>query len=283
MKHTLAALAVLPALLLVSAALQAEETGDAVWPESLTKGKARLVRLKYKGGNWDTDMGKGGDYNLLLKYKEHRGFQIASKTEALSAEELRQLTDDQLPAFMFITGSRGLWLTDDEASALRWYCKEKRGMLFIDNGGGSFHDAVLGLVSKVFPKRKLMDIPNEDPIYRQPFRFPEGAPSLWHHSGNRALGVQMDGRWAVFYHQGDIHDIWKSGHSHPPEWLKDPVKREEVLELAEQGYKAGINVLHYAYTHIEAEQVGADQPATAPESKSEGNEKTKPESEVRPQ
>ena len=32
-----------------------------------------------------------------------------------------------------------------------------------------------------------------------------------------------------------------------------------------------------------AEQDGADQPATAPESKSEGNEKPKPESEVRPQ
>ena len=32
-----------------------------------------------------------------------------------------------------------------------------------------------------------------------------------------------------------------------------------------------------------SEQDGADQPATAPESKSEGNEKPKPESKVRPQ
>ncbi len=36
-------------------------------------------------------------------------------------------------------------------------------------------------------------------------------------------------------------------------------------------------------TNRKAEQDGADQPATAPESKSEGSEKPKPESEVRPQ
>ena len=54
---------------------------------------------------------------------------------------------------------------------------------------------------------------NDDIIYRQPFVFPNGAPRLWHHSGNRALGLKHNGRWVVFYHQGDIYDAWKTGHS----------------------------------------------------------------------
>lgn len=239
-------------VLLLGGLLQAEESKGITWPATLVKGKARLVRLKYKGGNWDKDMGEGGDYNLLLKYSEYTGLKIAPRTENVTAKELRQLPDEQLPAFLFITGSRGLRLTENEVESLRWYCQQKRGLLFIDNGGGRFHHAVQALVSRLFPERELVFIPNDDPLYQQPYRFPKGAPPLWHHSGDRALGVEFNNRWAVFYHQGDIHDIWKDGHSHPPEWFKDPEKGKEIASLAEKGYKMGINVLCYAYSQFAA-------------------------------
>ncbi len=58
----------------------------------------------------------------------------------------------------------------------------------------------------------------------------------------------------------------------------EPKKRgtESFVKLCEW-------MLSKAPRNIEAEQGGADQPATAPQSTPEGNEKAKPESEVRPQ
>lgn len=55
------------------------------------------------------------------------------------------------------------------------------------------------------------------------------------HGGNRALGVKIDGRWAVFYHPGDINDAWKDGHS------------GAAKEVANQAYKLGVNVMYYAF------------------------------------
>ena len=111
----------------------------------------------------------------------------------------------------------------------------KGGMLFIDNGGGNFGQAVRQLVSRIFPDKPFIDIPNDDPIYQRPYSFPDGAPPFWHHDGTRAKGVRVGDRLAVFYHPGDINDAWKDGHSGASE------------EVAEQAYRLGINVMYYAF------------------------------------
>jgi hypothetical protein len=65
--------------------------------------------------------------------------------------------------------------------------------------------------------------------------FPNGAPPLWHYSGYRAVGLKYNERWITFYHQGDMKDAWKTGHS-------------GVTELqALQAYKLGINIMNYAF------------------------------------
>lgn len=108
-------------------------------------------------------------------------------------------------------------------------------MLFIDCGGGHFGRSVRQMLSKVFPGKSLVDIPNDDPIFQQPFLFPDGAPRFWHHDGNRALAIRHEGRIVAFYHPGDIKDAWKDGHSGV-----DPV-------VADQAYKLGVNVIYYAF------------------------------------
>ena len=50
------------------------------------------------------------------------------------------------------------------------------------------------------------------------------------------MGVKYKGRWIVFYHQGDINDAWKDGHS------------GASAGLARQAYKLGINIMHYSFT-----------------------------------
>jgi hypothetical protein len=99
-------------------------------------------------------------------------------------------------------------------------------------------------MQRVFPGKRWINIGNDDPIYQYPFAFPNGAPPLWHHSGTRALGLKHDGRWVVFYHQGDLNDAWKRGHSGIGEGL------------ANQAYKLGINVMYYSFSRYLAHHHG---------------------------
>ena len=98
---------------------------------------------------------------------------------------------------------------------------------------------------QVLPEKPWIDIANDDIIYRQPYRFPKGAPPLWHHSGKRALGIKHNGRWVVFYHQGDINDAWQEGGSGVSAGTR---------KLA---FKMGINVVNYAFNQHIAIHYGA--------------------------
>ena len=209
--------------------------GKGGWPSGMEGAKVRFIRLKYSGGNWDQEMGKSGDYNLLLRFNQLTGLPIATETEAREISRLAHFAKKKAPPFVFMTGSQGIRISQREAKILREYCENEGGMLFIDCGGGNFGWSVRQMLSRVFPGKSLVDIPNVDPIYQAPYIFPDGAPRFWHHDGNRALGIRHEGRLVVFYHPGDVKDAWKDGHS--------GVKPE----IADQAYKLGVNVIYYAF------------------------------------
>ena len=205
------------------------------WPFGMENAIVRFIRLKYSGGDWDQDMGHGADYNFLVQFHKITGFKIARNTEYMRVNRLRRFKKDLKPPFVFITGRGGIRMSTREINTLRWYCRQEGGMIFADNGGGSFNGSFRALMRRAFPGKRAIDIPNDDIIFRQPFYFPSGAPPLWHHSGYRAVGWKHNGRWIVFYHQGDINDAWKTGHS--------GVKKH----LAAAAYKLGINIVNYAF------------------------------------
>ena len=205
------------------------------WPKGMENAKVRFIRLEYAGGDWDQDMGKGSDYNLLLRFHQITGFPIWRETESRAISRLGMFPKHYAPPFVFLTGSRGLNISNTEVQQLRKYLVDEGGMLFIDNGGGHFGHAVRNLVGRIFPGKSFIDIPNDDPIYRQPYIFQDGAPPFWHHDGNRARGIRVGERLAVFYHPGDINDAWKDGHS------------GASAEVAEQAYRLGINVMYSAF------------------------------------
>ena len=205
------------------------------WPKGLENSKVRFIRLEYAGGDWDQDMGKGSDYNLLIKFHQITGFPIARETESKAISRLSRFPKHYAPPFVFLTGSRGLNVSASDIKELRKYLIDEGGMLFIDNGGGNFGGAVRNLLSRVFPDKRLIDIPNDDPIYRAPFTFPDGAPPFWHHDGHRALGIRVGDRLAVFYHPGDVNDAWKDGAS------------GASTAVQEQAFRLGINVMYYAF------------------------------------
>ena len=205
------------------------------WPKGMADAKVRFIRLEYAGGDWDQDMGKGSDYNLLVKFHQVTGFPIWKETESKAVSRLAKFPKHFAPPFVFLTGSRGINMSAGDIAALRKYLVDEGGMLFIDNGGGHFGHAVRQLVSRIFPDKPFVDIPNDDPIFRQPYSFPDGAPPFWHHDGTRAKGVRVGERLAVFYHPGDVNDAWKDGHSGASD------------EVAEQAFRLGINVMYYAF------------------------------------
>ena len=221
--------------------------GSGGWPKGMADSAIRFIRLKYSGGDWDQDMGKGADYNLLIKFHEWTGMKIARETEFREIPRLKFFPKKKAPPFVFMTGMRGISISDSEAKVLREYCQREGGMLFIDNGGGSFDSAVKNMLRKVFPGLPLVDVPNDDPIYQRPYAFPDGAPPFWHHAGYRAKGIRDDGRWLVYYHPGDVNDAWKDGHS------------GASAEVADQAYKLGVNVMFYAFNQYYRRHYGDDE------------------------
>ena len=209
--------------------------GKPGWPNGMENARVRFIRLKYDGGDWDQNMGKGADYNFLLEFKKLTKFKIADNTEAVEIADLRRFKKKKAPPFIYITGKGNINLSQKDIKTLRWYLTEQGGMLFADNGGGNFNRSIRSLILRVFPEHQMVDIANDDIIYQTPYYFPDGAPRLFHHSGDRALGINYNGRWAVFYHQGDINDAWQSGGS----GMSDAVKS--------QAFKMGVNVVNYAF------------------------------------
>ena len=220
--------------------------GNGGWPKGMEGAAVRFIRLQYRGGDWDQDMGRGADNNLLIKFHEWTGLKVAKETEHREIARLKFFPKKKSPPFVFLTGSKGMSVSDTEVKILRDYCEKEGGMLFIDNGGGYFDGQVKSLLRRVFPNKPLVDIPNDDAIYQKPYVFPDGAPPFWHHSGYRALGVRDEGRWMVFYHPGDINDAWKDDHS------------GATAEVADQAYKLGVNVIYYAFTQYYRRHYGDD-------------------------
>jgi len=214
------------------------------WPSGMEGAKVRFIRLEYKGGDWDQDMGVGADYNLLIQFHKLTGFKIADATESITIPQLRRFPKHRGPPFVFITGRGAINVGKKDVDTLRWYCLQEGGLIFADNGGGTFNQHFRALMRRCFPELDWVDIANDDILYRQPFVFPNGAPPLWHHSGNRALGLKHNGRWIVFYHQGDVNDAWKTGHSGASE------------AQAMQAYRLGVNIINYAFNQYMAIHYG---------------------------
>lgn len=214
--------------------------GKGGWPFGMENAKVRFIRLRYSGGDWDQQMGKGADYNFLINFRDLTGFKIAERTEAIRIADLRRFPKHHAPPFVYLTGQGNIVVSTRDVRTLRWYLVEEGGMIFADNGGGNFNHAFRALMRRVLTELDWIDIANDDLIYRQPYLFPNGAPPLWHHSGNRALGMKHQGRWVVFYHQGDINDAWQTGGSGASPSLRT------------QAFKLGVNAVNYAFNQYYA-------------------------------
>jgi len=201
-----------------------------------SRGKVRLMRLEYDGGDWDLNFGIGGDANMLLEYGLLTQQKVADKTESLRVTQLANYPKDKSPPIVFLTGQQNLSLSNNDVKVLREYLREKHGMLFASSGSGHFHNQFMALMNRVLPDVPAVSIPLDDMIHKVPFSVPS-LPYVVPHGGKEAIGWSADGRWLVYYHPGDISDAWSDGHA--------GVSRE----IYDACFRLGVNVINYA--HIE--------------------------------
>ena len=208
------------------------------WPDGMSKGRVRFVRIEFKGPGWDDGMApdERADINFLEEFNRVTGFPVARNSESHSIAKLAKYDKGYAPPFIFMTGEGAVNISRGETEVLRRYILDG-GMLFVDAGSPEFDRSFRNFMGALFPGEPMLVIPDDDPIFQYPFSFPNGAPPLWHHGGWRALGIKRGTRWAVFYHPGDVNDAWKIGHSGV-----SPAIAKSAMNL-------GINIIYHAFTH----------------------------------
>lgn len=210
------------------------------WQDGFMDGKVRFIRLEYRGEEWDDGMDarSRADMNFLEKFRElSGGMKISDHPESHPIRYLKKYPKGFAPPFVYMTGSSAIsGVSKRDRKILREYLLEG-GMLFADCGGSRWDGSFRGFCRTLFPASALLPIADDDPIFQIPFGFQNGAPPLWHHGGDKALGVKHKGRWIVFYHPGDLNDAWKTGHS--------GMERE----MAEGAFQMGVNIVYYSHLH----------------------------------
>lgn len=207
------------------------------WPDGAKNGSVRFIRMQYDGAGWDDGMDavSRADLNFLDAFHQLTGLPVGSRPESHPISQLRRYPKGYAPPFVYMTGSGDIHVSAGDCRIMRDYLLNG-GLLFASAASPQWHGSFQAFIGQVFPGQRMLEIASDDPIFRYPCSFPNGAAPLWHHGGGRALGIKHNDRWVVFYHPGDIHDAWKTGAS------------GMEARLADDATKLGINVVYYAFT-----------------------------------
>ncbi|MDZ4797398.1 MAG: DUF4159 domain-containing protein [Bryobacteraceae bacterium] len=178
-----------------------------------------------------------------------------TRVHARSVEQPVNLDDDE-DVFEYpflVAGEMGDWmLTDAQCAKLREYLL-RGGFLFLDDFWGTEEwNRFMESMQRVFPDRPIVEIPDEDPIFRTLYDIREKfqIPGAW--GLRRGTTYRNDGavpHWRAIYDDQsrimvaiafnhDVGDAW--------EWADDPWYPEKYSAL---GIRMGVNYVLYSMTH----------------------------------
>ena len=139
--------------------------------------------------------------------------------------------------FVHITGHGNIIFSDSEANNLRVYL-EGGGFLHVDDNYG-IDEFFRREIKKVFPERKLIELPPTHPIFHQKYNFNEGVPKIHEHDNKppQAFGIFINDRMVCLYtYEADLGDGWEDADVH-----NDPA------EVREKALKMGANIIQYVF------------------------------------
>ncbi|MDX1979128.1 MAG: DUF4159 domain-containing protein [Bryobacteraceae bacterium] len=213
-------------------------------------GRYRFGTIDWREGgtSWTQDYPRADRYFLMALNR-------LTRVHARSAEQPVNLDDgDDVYYWPFLfAGEMGDWLlTDEQAAKLRDYLL-RGGFLMLDDFWGTPEwDQFMESMSRVFPDRPIVEIPEDDPMLRTVYELKERfiVPGQWglrrgtlyRNDGSTAhwRGIYDDrGRLMVaIIFNSDIGDSW--------EWADSRNYPEKYSAL---GIRLGINVVIYALSH----------------------------------
>lgn len=235
-----------------------EEDNPAPIPaDANEKTEFAFARLRYPsfrggyywrgGGSWATDYPKA-DRQFV------QGVRRLTRLHTRSVEQVVDLEGDEIYNWPWIYAVEvGYWgLGDAQAAKLRDYLL-RGGFLMTDDFHGTFEREVfMASMSRVFPDRPIVDIPNQDAIFHVVYDLDERfqVPGIQMFRSGRTY--EQDGyepEWKGIYddrgrlmvaicHNMDLGDAW--------EWADYPRYPERYASLA---YRTGVNYILYAMTH----------------------------------
>ncbi len=195
-------------------------------------GAQDIAILQYKGGG-DWYSNPTALPNLIQFCNQNIKTGINPQPETVTPESIDIF---QYP-MLHMTGHGNVFFDDAAAKNLQNYLMSG-GFLHIDDNYGMepyIHKELI----KVFPNKKLEELPASHPIFSSVYKFPKGLPKIHEHDGKRpqALGITHEGRLLVlFTFESDLGDGWEN-----PEIHNDPEPiRQKALQM-------GANIVHYAF------------------------------------
>lgn len=194
----------------------------------------KIAVLKYQGGG-DWYANPTALPNLIKYANSTINTAINNKPEMVSPGDIDIF---QYP-YVHMTGHGNVYFSEAEADNLRRYLLSG-GFLHIDDNYG-MEPYLIKELTKVFPDKKLEELPSSHPIFSSKFNFSSGLPKIHRHDEKRpqAFGIYEEDRLVLlFTYESDLGDGWEN-----PEIHNDP---DEVRLKALQ---MGANILKYAFEH----------------------------------
>jgi hypothetical protein len=213
-------------------------------------GRYRMGTVDWREGgtSWTQDYPRGDRFFA-------KALRRLTRIHVRSVEQPINLDDgDDVYHFPFLfAGEMGDWLlTDAQAAKLRDYLL-RGGFLMLDDFWGTPEwDQFMESMSRVFPDRPIVEIPDEDPILSAVYTLRERLviPGQW--ALRRGTTYRNDGseaHWRGIYDDrgrvmvamlfnNDVGDAW--------EWADDPYYPEKYSAL---GLRLGVNFAVYSLTH----------------------------------
>ena len=191
----------------------------APWAEAraLAFGRVRadfaFTRLMYRSGNWDVDQRMPA--NLLNSLIEYTTVPV-NPTERVVALGTGEVLDSR---FAYLAGHRLVQFDAAERRVFEQFVRNG-GFLFADDCNhdidGLFARSFEAQMADLFGAGALRKLPNDHPLYRAFFEFPEGPPATslelngWGDDlvHDYLKAVEIDGRIAVLYSNKDYGCEW---------------------------------------------------------------------------
>ncbi len=139
--------------------------------------------------------------------------------------------------YVELTGHGNIVLSENETSNLRMYL-EAGGFLHVDDNYG-IDEFFRREMKKVFPEKKLVELPPSHPIFHQKYDFNEGLPKIHEHDGKpaQAFGIFIEDRLVCLYtYESDLGDGWEDQEVH-----NDP------FAIREKALKMGANIISFVF------------------------------------